>query len=186
MAADQTLVEGREAFGRFDWQAASDAFARAGELLEVEDLERAALAAWWLGDSDTCIELRQRAFGLRVAAGDDRVAAGLAIDLCYEHAVHQHMAVALGWAQQAERLLDDCGPCSELGRVSGLRAVVALHVMHDIEAASGHFDETLRIGRLLRDADLVAEGLSGSGAVLVRRGRGAGGRLLSDGGVVQA
>ena len=63
MAADQALVEGREAFGRFDWQAASDAFARAGELLEVEDLERAALAAGWLGDSDTSIELRQRAFG---------------------------------------------------------------------------------------------------------------------------
>src|SRR5689334_3683917 len=104
MGADEALAEGREAIGRFDWQAAADAFARAGELLEAEDLEHAALAAGWLGDVDTCIALRQRAFGLRVAAGDDRLAAGLAIDLCYEHAVQQHMAVALGWAQQAERL----------------------------------------------------------------------------------
>src|SRR5690349_18225845 len=148
MAAEQALREGREAFGRFDWQAASDAFARAGELLEVEDLERAAFAAGWLGDSDTSIDLRQRAFGLRIAVGDDRLAAGLAIDLCYEHAVQQHMAVALGWAQQAERLLEGCKPCSELGRLSGLRAVVALHVMHDVEAASGHYDETIRLGRL--------------------------------------
>src|SRR5262245_28516855 len=115
MAGDQALVEGREAFDRFDWQAASDAYARAGELLDVEDLERAALAAGWLGDTDRCIDLRQRAFALRVAAGDDRPAAGLAIDLCYDHAVLQHMAVALGWVQQAERLLEGCEPCSELG-----------------------------------------------------------------------
>ena len=161
-------MEGREAFARFDWQAASDAFARAGPLLEVEDLERAALAASWLGDSDTCIDLRQRAFGLRVAAGEDRLAAGLAIDLCYEHATHQHVAVALGWGQHAERLLEGCEPCSELGRVYGLRAVVALHVMHDVEAASGHYDETLRIGRLLKDEDLIAEGLSGGRGRLSR------------------
>ena len=186
MAADQALVEGREAFGRFDWQAASNAFARAGELLEVEDLERAAFAAGWLGDSDTSIDLRQRAFGLRIAVGDDRLAAGLAIDLCYEHAVQQHMAVALGWAQQAERLLEGCEPCSELGRISGLRAAVALHVMHDIEAASGHYDETIRLGRLLKDADLIAEGLSGSGAVLVRRGRVVEGLRLIDEAMINA
>src|SRR5438105_355079 len=102
MAGEQALVEARDAFSRFDWQAASDAYGRAGQLLDVEDLERAAFAAGWVGDSDTSIALRQRAFGLRVAAGDGRLAAGLAIDLCYEHAVQQHMAVALGWSQQAE------------------------------------------------------------------------------------
>ncbi|MDQ1508842.1 MAG: hypothetical protein QOG50_686 [Actinomycetota bacterium] len=185
-ADDQALVEGREAFDRFDWQAASDAFARAGQLLEVEDLERAALAAGWLGDSDTCIELQQRAFGLRVASGDDRRAAGLALDLCFVTAGLQRMAVALGWGQQAERLLEGCEPCSELGRLSGLRAVIALHVMHDVEAAAGHYDEAVRIGRLVKDADLVAEGLTGTGTVLVRQGRVAEGLRLIDEAMINA
>ena len=37
-ADDQALVEGREAFDRFDWQAASDAFARAEQSLELIDV----------------------------------------------------------------------------------------------------------------------------------------------------
>jgi hypothetical protein len=57
------------------------------------------------------------------------------------------MAVAFGWGQQAERLLEGREPCSELGRLSGSRGRRA-HVMHDVEAAAGHYDEAVRIGRL--------------------------------------
>jgi len=58
-----------------------------------------------------------------------------------------------------------------MGRLEGLRAVIALHLAHDVDAAAAHYEETMRIGRLLNDADLVAEGLVGSGEVLVRQGR---------------
>jgi class 3 adenylate cyclase len=61
-----------------------------------------------------------------------------------------------------------------------LRAVIALHVAHDVEAAAAHYDETLRLGRLLNNADLVAEALAGTGQVRVRQGRVAEGLRLLD------
>jgi class 3 adenylate cyclase len=168
-----TLSDARAAFDRSEWPAAFEAFSAADvrEPLTVDDLERAALAAMWIGEADACIDFRQRAFGLRAGAGETRRAAGLAMDLCFDYAGRHRAAVALGWGKQAERLLEGCEPCAELGRLEGLRAVIALHVNHDVEAAAAHYEETMRMGRLLNNADLIAEGLAGSGEVLVRQGR---------------
>ena len=119
---EQVVEAARAAFARYDWPAAFEAFARADAEapLAVEDLERAGLAAMWVAESDACIDFRQRAFGLRVAAGEERLAAGVAIDLCFDHASRHREAVALGWGQQAARLLEGVEPCSELGRAAGL------------------------------------------------------------------
>src|SRR5580765_5620051 len=163
--SEQAVDAARAAFARYDWSAAFEEFARADAEapLAVEDLERAALSAMWLAESDACIDFRQRAFGLRMGAGEERLAAGLAIDLCFDHAARHRAAVALGWGTQAARLLEGVEPCSELGRAAGLRAIVALHLEHDVEAAAEHYDECLRIGRLCNDPDLVAEAMIGSG-----------------------
>src|SRR3954471_9966052 len=111
------LAEGRAAFDRSDWSAAFAAFraANAIEPLAVDDLERAALAAAWIGEGDAAVEYRQRAFCAHVADGENGRAAGAAINRCYEHAPHHREAVAIGWAQQAERLLEGLEPCSQLG-----------------------------------------------------------------------
>ena len=124
--------------------------------------------------------------GLRVASGDVQRAAVLAIDLCVDQAVRHHEAVALGWAQRATTLLEGCEPCSALGRLEELQAVVALEIMHDVASAMGHFDEALRIGRLCNDADLVAGALVGSGTALVRAGRVAEGLRLVDEAMIDA
>jgi hypothetical protein len=181
--AEQLLVDARAAFDRSDWSVAFEAFGRAGAdvPLGVEDLERAALSAMWLGEFEPCIDFRQRAFGMCVAEGNVRRAAGLAIELCYDQARRHREAVALSWAQRAERLLDGCEPCSELGRLVDLRAIVALEIFHDGATALKHYEEALRIGRVSNDADVVAGALGGAGTALVRLGRvGEGLRLVDE------
>ena len=182
------MLEARAAFDQSDWRAAFDAFARADAevSLDDDDLVRVGLAALWLGEVDTAIDLYQRAFAHQVAAGEERRAAGLAIEICFAHASRHRIAVALGWAEQAARLLEGAEPCAALGRLSGLQGTVALHVLHDVEAAAQHFAECLRIGRLCNDADVIAEALTGSGTVLVRQGRVAEGLRLVDEAMINA
>ena len=176
------------AFVGSDWSRAFEAFGRADteESLGVADLERAALSAMWLGEFEPCIEFRHRAFGMCVAAGDERRAAGLAIALCYDQAGRQRVAVALGWAQRAEQLLDGCEPCSALGQLVELRAILALHIEHDVATALEHFGEALRIGRVSNDADVVAGALVGRGTALVRLGRVREGLRLVDDAMIDA
>ncbi len=182
------MVAGRAAFERSEWSAAFEAFRRADEAvsLGVDDLERAAVSAMWLGELESCIEFRQRAFAMCVADSDERRSAGFAIDLCIDQARCERIAVAIGWMQRAERLLDGCEPCSELGRLADLRALVALEIERDVAAASQHYDEALRIGLMCNDADLIACAQVGSGTVLVRQGRVAEGLRLVDEAMIDA
>ena len=186
--SELVLVEGRAAFDRSEWSAAFEAFGRADadSALGPDDLERAGLSAMWLGEFEPCIEFRQRAFGLRVAEGDVHHAAELAIELCFDQAGRDRLAVAMGWKQRAERLLEGCEPCSALGRLVELRAIVALEIDHDVATALEHYDEALRIGRLSNNADLVAGALVGSGNVLVRLGRVREGLRLVDEAMIDA
>src|SRR3954454_8635366 len=162
-AADQLLSDGRTAFEQSDWAAALDALRRAdvASPLDVDDLERAHVAAFWVGESAAAIEFSQRAFALRIAADDTRCAAGLAIDICVAHARANRMSVALGWIRRAERLLEGCEPCSELGRFTALQANIALDLNHDVDAALRFCEETVRIGRACGDADVIASGQGG-------------------------
>ena len=154
--------------------------------LDLDDLERAAKAAVWVGEWDASIEFRQRAFAACIAGGQERRAAGFAIDLVFDNAIRNRFAVALGWLGRAERLLEGCGPCSELGRLVELRAMEALDVTHDPTAAVELYDEVLRIGQLIGDADLVAGALAGKGTALVRLGRVSEGLRLVDESMIDA
>lgn len=186
--SERLLADARTAFDESDWATAFEAYgqADADAPLGVDDLERAAASAMWLGEFDPCVEFRQRAFGMCVAEGDVRRAAGLAIELCFDHASRHRMTVALGWGQRAEQLLDGCEPCSALGRLVELRAIVALEIEHDVAAALEHYDEALRIGRASNDADVVASALVGSGTALVRLGRVSEGLRLVDDAMIDA
>jgi len=167
------LTDARAAFERCDWVAAFEAYLLADSLasLDLKDLERAATAAVWVGEWDVSIDFRQRAFAECIAGDEERRAAGLAIDLAFAHGMRDRGAVAFGWFGRAERLLEGYEPCSELGRLVELRASGALNFHHDATAALELYDEVLQIGRLTRDADLVAAALAGKGTALVRLGR---------------
>ncbi len=97
---ERLVEDAQAAFDASDWLTAFEAFGRADAdvRLGVEDLERAALSAMWVCEFEPCIDFRQRAFGLCVAAGEVRRAAGLAIELCFDQAGRHRDAVALGWA----------------------------------------------------------------------------------------
>jgi class 3 adenylate cyclase len=184
----QLLADARKALERSEWLVALECYrlADAERSLRLDDLEDAARAATWAGDADASIEFRQRLFAGCMADDDERRAGGVAIDLCLGHAIRNREAVALGWAQRAERLLDGCEPCAELGRLFELRAMIALDVMHDAASAADFYDEALRIGREVRDPDLIATALSGKGTALVRLGRVSEGLRLVDEAMVDA
>jgi hypothetical protein len=131
---DQLSADARAAFQRCDWVGAFEAYriaAAAAASLSVDELERGAEAAVWVGEWDASIEFRQRAFADCIANGQEHRAAGLAIHLVFDNATRHRFAVALGWLARAERLLEGCEPCSELGRLVELRAMEALEVRHD-------------------------------------------------------
>jgi class 3 adenylate cyclase len=182
------LSEARAAFEHCDWIAAFEAYRLAdGEVsLDLDDLECAATAAMWVGEWDVSIEFRQRAFADCIAGDEERRAAALAIDLAFAHGMRNRSAVATGWFGRAEQLLEGCEPCSELGRLVEGRALGALDFMHDATAAVELYDEVLRIGRLTRDADLVAGALVGKGRALVRLGRVRDGLRLVDESMIDA
>jgi class 3 adenylate cyclase len=185
---DHLLLDARAAADRSDWQAAFDAFheADARSPLSVDDLERAALAAMWLFDSDSHIDLLQRAFGLHIAADDPHRAVPVALELCMQNGGRGRMAVALGWAERAERLAEGLGPCAQLGQVVALRAIIALDVRHENEEALALYEEALNLGRQFKDADLTAHALVGSGTALVRLGRVAEGMRRVDEAMIDA
>src|SRR5262245_7421640 len=113
---------------RSDWQAAYEGFAAADaeSPLAAADLDQLALAAWWLGERDAAQEYLLRAFAAHTANDDVRSAVRCAIELCMDSARRGKVAVALGWVQRAERLLEGCEPCAELGRLEALKAGAAL------------------------------------------------------------
>jgi class 3 adenylate cyclase len=170
---ERLLREARAAVERSEWRAAFDAFSAADAQvpLGVDDLERAALAAMWTFQSDPYIDLLQRAFGLHMAAGDAVGAVPLALELCMENGRRGRISVAIGWAERAERLADDLGPCAQVGQVIALRGIIALDVRHDNDGALVLYEEALALGRQFNDADLTANALVGSGTALVRLGR---------------
>lgn len=180
--ANDDLARGRAAFARADWHSSFDLLSRADSTspLSARDLAAAAESAMWVGEFERCVELRRRAFAAFVDGGDHPAAAQQAIELCMDNAHRHRMAVAIGWIAQAERLLERCEPCTALGLLTVLRAVIALDEDHDVDVAAAHYEEAIRIGRSCGDADVVALGLVGAGTVLVRRGEVARGMRLVD------
>src|SRR6266550_3628028 len=65
-APNGTQAIARHAFARHAWREAFDAFAaaQAEHALPVEDLERMAESAWWIGRIDDCIAARERAYAI--------------------------------------------------------------------------------------------------------------------------
>jgi len=181
--SSQAIDEGRAAFDRCDWPAVLAALrgAEADESeLGADDLERLALAATWVGDWDICIAARERAFALYSAAGEQRKAAGLAIELCTDQVARQGQAVALGWFERANQLLDGSPPCSELARLEDLRAIASAFVMGDLETGVVHAQAAVALGHQLGDRDVEAVACTHLAQIRIRQGDPTAGMKLLD------
>ena len=150
------------------WQSAREAFERA---LAVEEhgatYEGLSWAAWWLDDGDTVFAARERAFTLYRTAGDTEGAARMALWLAVDELDFRgSWAVASGWLQRAERLLEPLEPGPEHGGLAFHEGYIA-HATGDTERATELALRAAELGRRCGVPDLEMLGLALEGAVLV-------------------
>ena len=173
---------GRNAFARHAWREAFETLmnARATGSLSVEDDERLAESAWWIGRVDDCIAARERAFATYLDQRKPRLAAAVAVRLAEDFFRRQAKSLGNGWLKRAERLLQDVPDCREHGALLRLHAVIALESEGDVDKALGLARRTSDIATRFRDRDLHALAMHDIGRMLVSKGELAQGMALID------
>lgn len=116
---DGLISEGRAALAVCDWAAARDAFERAAAIDEpAEVVDGLGCALYWLGEYPEAIARRERAYRLFHHDGDHRRAAMVAVRLAMWHGlIYGNAAAVSGWLAHAQRNVERCGDCPELGWV---------------------------------------------------------------------
>ncbi len=175
-----SVDNGREAFARQAWGEAYALLAACGSL-EVEDLERLAVAAHLVGRDDESARAWQRAHVEWVGFGDSDRAAQCAFWLALCLLLRGETAQANGWLARASRLIDDMG-AGECAARGYLQVVVAIGATErgDPETASTVADEIVEIAKRFHDNDLLAFGTLGRGQAALALGETAGGMQLLD------
>jgi DNA-binding NarL/FixJ family response regulator len=171
---------GREAFARRAWGDAR-ALLGTGEALEVEDLERLAIAAYLIGRDEESAEAWQRAQLECVRLGDHDRAARCAFWLGLALMLRGEMAQGSGWLARAERLVEDADhECAVRGFLLVPAFMGALQG-RDPGTADKLAGEIVAIARRCGDTDLLAFGLLCSGEALLALGdRSRGMKLLDE------
>jgi DNA-binding SARP family transcriptional activator len=185
-APEDTLAEARRALEMREWQRAFELLSAADDgALGAEDLDGLAEAALWAGRPHDSLAARQRAHDAFIEAGDRRRAAVVAVVLCLHHAARLHLAVAGGWFQRAQRLLEDETECPEHGFLAWAAALFAIGT-GDLQGGLEQARRTHDVGCRFGVPDLQAVGLTFQGWVLVRQGELTRGLALMDEGMTWA
>jgi LuxR family maltose regulon positive regulatory protein len=177
------LEAGRAALGRGDWPEARLAFEAclgAGE--NPEALEGLGLAAWWLDLADVVFNARERAYRIYRERDDSLGAARMATWLAWDTAAFRgEHAVASGWLQQADRILDGRPDATEHAWLALRSGIFALLDDGNPETAAAFASEAIRIGRALGAVDYEMVGRALHGFARVTAGRVAEGLRELDG-----
>lgn len=182
VAVAGAIDRGRESFRRRAW---GDAFAQlsaadGGSLLELEDLERLAAAAYLVGRVGDSVDAWERAQHASVQAGEVTRAARCAFWLAFVLLNNGELARGGGWVHRAQRLLGDGRrDCVEQGLL-GYCAALRLVFEGDVEAAHWGFARAAEVGDRFGDPELVALARVGQGRCLLYRGEIAEGMALLD------
>ena len=181
-ARDDVQEAGRNAFARHAWREAFETLtnARAMRALAVEDDERLAESAWWIGRVDDCIAARERAYVTYMDQRKPRPAAAVAVRLAEDFFRRQAKSLGNGWLKRAERLLQDVAECREHGPLLRLHAVLAFESEGDVDKALGMARRTSDIATRFHDRDLQALAMHDIGRMLVSKGELARGMALID------
>ena len=139
------------------------------ELTDPDELEMLGEVAWWTGRAEESTDARTRAFAARLERGEEPRAAVLAL-MVARGLEHRHSPLAAAWLARAERLLADTTDTVECGFLFRTRARVAMK-RGDYEGALSHAEETIRIGTLHGERNLMALGLHDKGTILVHQGQ---------------
>jgi class 3 adenylate cyclase len=167
-ATADVLSEARDALGRHAWSEAFDLFNRADQTTQLAgtDLQGLADAAWFLGQSDLSIAVKERAFQAFQAAGDKQNAAGVALDLQTQYGYKGQPSIAAAWFRRGEKLLEG----EPEGYAHGFLKLAQASQAPDIDAALKLFDEAAEIGTRTNAPDLRALALSRGGYTKVGAG----------------
>jgi class 3 adenylate cyclase len=176
------LRAGRDAIKRRAWQKAYDLLtaADASRELSPEDLESLTKAAWCTGRYQEGIDAYERAYAAYVERGNRSRAAYVALWLAYGYAVRRAGAVATGWQNRAERLLEQEPEGLEHGYLAALAHTDAALDGGDLDRALGCATSAFEIGKRFGDRDLQAFGLFHKGRIMVHKGEIAKGTALLD------
>lgn len=178
-----TLDRGREAFRRQEWGEAISALHAADREapLDLDDLERLAVALYLVGRDDDSAEAMTRAHHGHQRAGDVARAARCAFWLGFALDITGGQAQAAGWYERARRLAEEVGhDCVEQSYALVPRALHDLLVAGEVETARAVFDRLIAAGERFDDADLATLGRLGAGHALVLLGDKATGMAMLD------
>ena len=167
------LAAGQAALGRGDWPGARVAFEHSLQTGESpEALEGLGLAAWWLDRADTVFDVRERAYRIYRERGDALGAARMAVWLAWDTAAFRgEQAIANGWLQRAQRLLEGRPDATERAWLALRSGAFALLEDGDPEEAEKLASEAVRIGQALGavDHEMVGRALRGFARVTAGR-----------------
>jgi class 3 adenylate cyclase len=169
--AGDPLTGARDARDRRAWREAYDLFREADERepLGPEALEELAEAAYWAGEFEGSISIRERAYALYVQRGDRRGAARQALELSSTHFKRLETPMARGWMARAERLLADELESPEHGHLE-LRRALAASTRGEFDDAIARAERATELARRHGDRDLEALGLHFQGTFLISSG----------------
>jgi DNA-binding CsgD family transcriptional regulator len=179
--ADHSEVEaGREAYRRHDWADAHARLSAAATVLEPDDLERLATAAYLTGHDEESTDAWTRAHRCRLDAADWEQAVRCAFWVGFGLLQRGDMAQGGGWMGRARSLVEQ--HALDIVEVGYLRVPEALMAMGGGDHVTAHdvFAEAGAVGQRFGDADLEAIGRLGRGQALLGLGRRAEGLGLFD------
>lgn len=170
MAADPLRL-GREAFRRQEWATAHALLTDADRqsLLEPDDLELVANAAYLVGHDDEGSRLLAREYRARLAHTDSSGAARNAIWLALHFILSGEETLANAWLQRARLALPDDLDCVEQGLLlvpAGLESAAR----GDAATATASFATALEIGHRFGHQDLAALARTGLSESLIATG----------------
>ena len=178
---EHVLDAGRSSFGRQAW---GDAYAQLSAAdkeapLELEGLERLAVAAYMVGRDEESTDIWARAHHECVRLGDPVGAARCALRLGTELLLMGEMAQGGGWLARARRIIEEGDfDCVERGWLLVPAAIQCFD--DDPTTAHAIFGRAADVGARFGDADLVAMARNGQGWALIRLGQTEAGVTLLD------
>jgi len=172
MGVVDDLRQAREIFERGDWVSAFEAWADVDtDAMGPDDLQQLATAAFLLGRHEECVAAIQKAFQSYVDRGDRATAVRCAFWLSMVFGLASDQAMAAGWAARADRVHEEIGEdVVESGYVRFLHAFRHL-AGQEFAAALENATSVTEHGRRFFDADLLAQGLSLEGWLMLHSGR---------------
>jgi ATP/maltotriose-dependent transcriptional regulator MalT len=176
------LNKGRQALSTGQWEKAKELLDTAREEGEsAEVYEELGWASWWLNDAAGVFENRLKAYSLFLENNDklgaSRNASWIGVDYIE---FKGEFAVASGWLQRAESLLEGIPDSWELSLIKILKARWAFQAEKNTELAFKLIDESMALSKSLNyvEGEMLAEALKGF--ILVVEGKIAEGMPLLD------